>query len=78
MKFIDYIDFYNNRYRIKVRYDCLKKENKIIYKYYVYSRRHLSEHTCNIIWLFLNDSGFDEANIITDNTLREEYNKYKS
>lgn len=72
MKFIGYRSFYKMRYEIKKKYEGLSKNDKIIYKYYVYSRRQLKEYTCDLIWCFLND----EENI-TEETLKLECIKYR-
>lgn len=72
MKFIGYRAFYKVRYKIQEKYDKLNKNDKVVYKYYVYSRRQLKEYTCDLIWGFLND---DET--ITNEMLATECAKYR-
>lgn len=60
IRFIGMHDFYKKCDSIKEIYVNLSKEEKQIYKYYVYSRRQLREYTCNIIWEFLNESDDSE------------------
>lgn len=72
MKFIGYINFYKMRYAIKYKYNNLSKSDKVLYKYYVYSRRQLREYTCDLIWCFLNDDEF-----ITDEIMKSECAKYR-
>ena len=77
MKFIGYRAFYNNRKRLKQKYVKLNRDDKIIYKYYVYSRRQLRDYTCDLIWRFLNDNGEDEEFIVTTQMLKDECYKYR-
>lgn len=72
MKFIGYRAFYKTRYTIQEKYDMLSRSDKVVYKYYVYSRRHLKEYTCDLIWGFLND---DET--VTEELLKLECAKYR-
>lgn len=72
MKFIGYRAFYKMRYNIQEKYDMLSRCDKVVYKYYVYSRRHLKEYTCDLIWGFLND---DEN--VTEELLKLECAKYR-
>lgn len=77
MKFIGYRDFYKKHELIKGLYTHLDKNDKRIYKYYVYSRRQLRECTCDLIWRFLNDTDeFDEFTI-TEDMLYDECFKYR-
>lgn len=77
MKFIGYIAFYEQRCRIKEKYLKLNRNDKELYKYYVYSRRQLTVHTCDIIWQFLNNIKGDETLFISDNILQKECKKYR-
>ena len=77
MKFIGYIAFYEQKDRIKAKYNGLNRNEKELYKYYVYSRRRLKERTCDLIWLFLNDTGEDIEHRITNKVLKEECRKYR-
>lgn len=74
VRFNGYRDFYRRHDVIKNVYELFNREDKTIYKYYVYSRRYLKEYTCDLIWQFLNDSGDVE---ITKEMLSEERVKYR-
>lgn len=54
IKFSNFTDFYNKRYLIHDIYSHMYTNDRIVYKYYVYSRRYLKERVCDIIWEFLN------------------------
>ena len=54
MKFSNFTDFYNKRYIIRDTYSHMYLNDRVIYKYYVYSRRYLKERVCDTIWEFLN------------------------
>lgn len=60
LRFIGMRDFYKRCEQIKEVYVSLTRDEKQVYKYYVYSRRQLREYTCNIIWEFLNESDDSE------------------
>lgn len=76
IRFVGFISFYNRRYIIKELYTALNRDDKLTYKYYVYSRRHLTEYTCDLIWRFLNDDFADEQDTI-EMLLQKECFKYK-
>lgn len=76
MKFTTPRDFYNHRDRIKDKYDCLSTNDKIIYKYYIYSKRFISVKTCDILWSFLNDD-FDDSSEEYEDVFRHECFKYR-
>jgi hypothetical protein len=77
IKFIGYRAFYNKKDRVKEHYKKLNREDKTIYKYYVYSRRQLKECTCDLIWRFLNDDMEDEEYTVTETMLKDECYKYR-
>lgn len=77
MKFVDFIAFCEQKDRIKAKYNKLDRNGKALYKYYVYSRRQLTEHSCDLIWLFLNDGVQSNGWIITNDILKKECNKYR-
>lgn len=54
IKFSNFADFYNKRYVIRETYSRMCLNNKVIYKWYVYSRRYLKERVCDMIWEFIN------------------------
>lgn len=72
IRFVGYISFYERKDIIKEKYQKLSKDDKLTYKYYIYSRRYLKEYTCDLIWQFLNDDEF-----ITETILKKECVKYK-
>lgn len=63
IKFIGIRDFYIRCDRIKRRYLLLSRQEKEIYKYYVYAKRHIREYSCDIIWEFLNEEDTDFTKI---------------
>lgn len=76
ISFVGYRGFYNRRHIIKARYEKLSKKEKWVYKYYVYSKRHLKEYTCDLIWRFLNNEE-DAEFLVTDEMLANECYKYR-
>ena len=77
MKFVGLIAFYEQKDRIKAKYNKLDRNEKALYKYYVYSRRQLKEHTCDLILLYLNNTCQDDGTFVTNNMLKAECNKYR-
>lgn len=49
---------------------------KQVYKYYVYSHRHIKEYSCDLIWGFLNNDEMDEFQV-TEEHLNNEAVKYR-
>ena len=75
MCFNDFCDFYSRRKFIREMYKNLSSDDKVIYKYYVYSRRVMKEKVCDMIWEFIN--AFDEEEyIIKEEKLYQEREKY--
>ena len=54
MWFFTYYDFCDNRHNIKQLFETLDKNQKLFYKYYVYSNIHMNETYKNAIWDYLN------------------------
>jgi len=54
LQFDTFFDFYNRREEIRAKYEVLSPSEKWIYKYYVYSRRFLSEKICDAVWEYIN------------------------
>lgn len=77
MKFIGYLAFYEQKDRIRAEYLKLTRDDKVLYKYYVYSRRKIRECTCDLIWQFLNNLEPDAADFVTDEILKNECRKYR-
>lgn len=60
MRFIDFVDFYNRKDTIAASYWDLGYYDKVVYKYYVYSRRHIRERLCDAMWEYLNAETIEE------------------
>lgn len=58
MWFITYNDFCDRRVGIKRLFSEMTKNERLFYKWYVYSNVHMDESYKNNIWDYLND--FDE------------------
>lgn len=58
MYFLTYLDFCNRRKIIKEMFEKFNRQEKLFYKWYLYSNIHMTEHFKNAIWDYLN--GFDE------------------
>ena len=76
ISFTGYKGFYMRKDVIKIKYNRLTIEEKWVYKYYVYSKRHLKEYTCDLIWRFLNDEEEPDS-LVTDEMLLNECCKYR-
>lgn len=72
MRFINFVDFYEKRNFVKALYTGLPLEYRVLYKYYVYSRRYMKESLCDDIWEFLNATCPEEL-AISSGALRKEY-----
>lgn len=76
VRFIGFKEFYNKCEYIKNVYKRMLYREKRMYKYYVYSHRHIKEYSCDLIWGFLNNDGMDEFEI-TIEALEDEAHKYR-
>lgn len=54
MDYINYFDFFENRFAIRELYNNLDKRAKRMYKWYVYANIHMNIDYKNAIWNFLN------------------------
>lgn len=75
VRFSNFSDFYNKRYLIKNEYENMVFNDKLIYKYYVYSRRYLKERVCDMIWEYLNSNDIEELEMC-DMALNKENMRY--
>lgn len=75
MRISGFNDFYERREYILCRYKRLRSEDKLIYKYYIYSRRYICEKICDAMWEYLNASDFEET-ADASTRLRQGYVKY--
>lgn len=66
MCFDGFCDFYQRRLYIRAMYAYLNRDEKEIYKYYVYSRRILRERICDMIWGFINATDEEELSKYSD------------
>lgn len=76
VRFIGFKEFYSKRGYIKMIYNHMLYQEKRMYKYYVYSHRHIKEHSCDLIWEFLNNDGTDDF-CVTEEQLEKETVKYR-
>ena len=76
VRFIGFKEFCNKCGYIKMVYKHMLYREKRMYKYYVYSHRHIKEYSCDLIWGFLNNDGMDEFEV-TEEQLRSEAFKYR-
>lgn len=75
MRFIDFADFYRRKDRITTMYWDLKYDDKVIYKYYIYSRRRIREKVCDAMWEYLNAGTIEEL-ADANSRLSKEYDRY--
>lgn len=76
IRFIGFREFCSKCDYIKMVYKRMLFDEKQVYKYYVYSHRHIKEYSCDLIWGFLNNDGMDEFEV-TEEHLNTEANKYR-
>lgn len=55
LSFSTYNDFFKRRDIIKKKFSCLKNQERITYKMYLYSQREFSTKKLDLIWEFLNE-----------------------
>lgn len=55
MWFFTYYDFCDNRYYLKRMFETFTTNERIFYRYYVYSNIHMDIQYKNAIWDYLND-----------------------
>lgn len=76
MKFSSYNDFYERREKIRELYDKLCVSDKTTYKYYIYSRRYISEKKCDAMWAYINNLEFEDMAYCLE-YLEKEYYRHK-
>ena len=76
VRFIGFKEFCRKCGYIKMIYQQMLYREKRVYKYYVYSHRHIKECSCDLIWGFLNDDGIDDF-CVTEEQLKKEAVKYR-
>ena len=60
MRISGFKDFYERRDILTGMYSRLSPDDKIIYKWYVYSRRYIREKICDAMWEYLNAVTIEE------------------
>lgn len=79
MKFSSFGDFYIKRECIRAMFVRLPREDKALYKYYLYSRRYIKERMCDIMWEYINKIDLEtEESFYIDSVLEKEYDKYRN
>lgn len=76
VRFIGFKEFCSKCDYIKRIYSRMLYREKRMYKYYVYSHRHIKEYSCDLIWGFLNNDGMEEFEV-TEEQLQSEAFKYR-
>lgn len=76
MKFSSYNDFYERREKIRELYDKLCTTDKVIYKYYIYSRRYIAEKKCDAMWAYINNLEHEDMAYYLE-CLEKEYYRHK-
>lgn len=69
-------DFYERRDTLSGLYSRLSPDDKMVYKWYIYSRRYLREKLCDAMWEYLNAATIEE---LADASARlaQAYAKYR-
>lgn len=76
MRISGFKDFYERKDIIARLYLHLSPEAKLIYKWYIYSRRYLREKLCDAMWEYLNAATIEEF-ADAGNRLAQGYAKYR-
>lgn len=76
MRISGFKDFYDRKDIISRLYLHLSPDDKMIYKWYIYSRRYIREKLCDAMWEYLNASTIEE---FSDASIRlaQGYSKYR-
>lgn len=75
MCFSSFTEFYVKRNVIRLQYIKMSTDDKVTYKYYVYSRRTLKEKVCDMIWEYINVVDGEEL-VRCSEALNKEYTRY--
>lgn len=76
MYFNDFIEFYAKKKLIRVMFGRMMRDEREMYKYYIYSKRIFSVKICDMIWEYLNAID-DEELVQCVSNIEEEYKKRK-
>lgn len=55
MRFYTFNEFYEQGVRIKNHFISLSVDDKLVYRMYVYSNRHIKDYLLDKIWEYLNE-----------------------
>lgn len=55
MRFYTFNEFYDQGVRIKNHFINLSADDKLVYRMYVYSNRHIKDYLLDKIWEYLNE-----------------------
>ena len=76
MRISGFKDFYERKDILSIKYMYLSPEDKMVYKWYIYSRRYIREKLCDAMWEYLNAATIEE--LADANTrLMQGYAKYR-
>lgn len=76
MKFSSYNDFYERRELIRELFSKLSVVDKATYKYYIYSRRYITEKKCDAMWAYINNLEYEDMAYCLE-ILEKEYYRHK-
>lgn len=60
MRISGFKDFYERRNILATKYLFLSTEERMVYKWYIYSRRYIREKLCDAMWEYLNAATIEE------------------
>ena len=76
MRITSFKDFYERKDIIAGKYLRLQPYDKLVYKYYIYSRRYIREKICDAMWEYLNAASIEEL-VDAGGRLSQVYAKYR-
>lgn len=76
MRISGFKDFYERKDILAARYMFLSPDDKMVYKWYIYSRRYIREKLCDAMWEYLNAVTIEELSD-ANTRLMQGYAKYR-
>ena len=76
MRISGFKDFYERRNILATKYLFLSPDDKMVYKWYIYSRRYIREKLCDAMWEYLNAATIEEL-ADASTRLSQGYAKYR-
>ena len=76
MRISGFKDFYERRNILATKYLFLSTEERMVYKWYIYSRRYIREKLCDAMWEYLNAATIEEM-ADASARLSQAYAKYR-